>query len=123
MESYTSKIIYYMNNPKFLGKLDNYTIYVEDKSEFCGDKVDLFCLFENGFVKDLKYKFTGCSLNIASFEILIRKIIGANLDEFENILENALELVSNELDFPQKKIHCIELAIESLQKVLNKLRD
>lgn len=116
MDDYTAKLIKYINNPKFKGKLENSTHVLNLKSSFCGDWNDIHLEIKDGIIEKISYENSGCSLNIASLEIICSFLLNKSIDYINNLEES---IVSNELNFPKHKSHCVKLSFDTLKKVEN----
>lgn len=110
MDEYTKNIVYYMNNTKFTGTLEEYTQRIYYKSKICGDTVILFVVLKDSIIDDLKYELNGCALNTASFEVFCEYLIGKPIVEIKNLNS---DMISEKLGVhPKGKDHCITLALD-----------
>lgn len=113
MDEYTKKIIYYINNPRFQGVLDTYTHKCSHKSSDCGDWNDIYFNIVDGTVEGVSYENSGCALNIASLELFCEFCLGKK----EEVLDSfCSDQISEELDFPPDKSHCIKLIFNTIKK-------
>lgn len=112
MDQYTAKIIKYINNQKYIGKLEDYTKILTLKSSSCGDYNDIYIKVENNIIKNISYENSGCALNIATLEIICEYLINKNINELNLLTKNK---ISEILDYPEHKNHCVELTLDTLK--------
>jgi NifU-like protein involved in Fe-S cluster formation len=115
MDEYTKNIIYYMNNTKFAGTLQEYTQRIYYKSKICGDTVILFIVLNDKTIIDIKYELNGCGLNTASFEIFCEYLLNKKVNETKKL--NHSIIVEKLGVYPQGKDHCITLALDVFELV------
>ena len=56
-------------------------------SDNCIDDMDIFVLIENGIVKDACFDGVGCTIATSSTDIMCELLIGKNIEEANNIIE------------------------------------
>lgn len=120
MDNYTSKIINYLNNPQFQKKLERQTHTLELKSSVCGDPLRINLNLENDIVHDISYSFNGCGLNVAVTEIVCKYLLGKSILKIESL---SIEKLKEELEFPNQKIHCVELVLETFSELLKTIKN
>lgn len=114
MDEYTKKIVYYLKNKKYNGKLEEYDFKFSLKSKVCGDWNDIYIkLDSNGLISSMSYENSGCSLNLVSLEIFCDYLIGKKMDKINRL---DLNIIEKELNFPVEKSHCISLILDCLKQ-------
>lgn len=115
MDEYTKKIVEYINNLQFSKKIENPTHIIYFKSKVCGDANKIYMYVDNNeTIIDLGYDPMGCSLNLASLEIFCNYLKGKSLSDIKKIDSS---MISKILDFPLRKAHCVDLAIDTLKNL------
>lgn len=91
MNQEIKKIIILENyqNPKNRGliKDDSYD-YINTNSKSCIDQIDLQIKVENDIVKDIRFDGEACAICTSSTSIMINTLIGKNINEALNIIDN-----------------------------------
>jgi nitrogen fixation NifU-like protein len=83
----------------------------------CGDEIYVQSNVENGVVKALEYKGTGCSICLATTDLMIDMCLGKSIDEVLKIDEQtALGLIDMNVDSARKR--CGTLGIEAIKNSL-----
>ena len=94
-----SIILEHYQHPKNKGLIDdkNY-MQVNMNSESCIDEIDLMVKVEDNIVKDVRFDGEACAICTSSTSIMIDTIIGKNVQEAKNIIENYYNMI-NEKDY------------------------
>lgn len=78
---------------KNIDSVDGY-IKVNSNNESCIDNIDLYIKIEDNKILDIKFDGEACAISTASTSIMIKNMIGMNIDDalnyinnFENMLE------------------------------------
>ena len=88
----------------------------------CGDTMKIYLkLGENGVIQDAKFQYDGCLGLACSGSALTTLIIGKTVEEARKI--TAEDLLKELGGLPEIKRHCAKLAVTTLRKALEKLRD
>lgn len=66
---------------------DNYK-KVNTRNPNCIDNIDIFILFENNLIKDIKFIGEACAISTASTSIMIKNLIGKNIEEAKEYINN-----------------------------------
>jgi nitrogen fixation NifU-like protein len=119
MDEYTKKIIEYINNTQFEKKIEEPSLEIFLKDSTCGDSVKIAVRIEQDVIVDIGYSLYGCSLQIASFEILCSFLLGKNSKDIS--CDNFKNIILEELRPPSDKEHCIDFSINAVTKLLNRL--
>mgnify|MGYP005849680715 CR=1 FL=1 len=65
------------------------------KNPSCGDDVIIQTLIEDGKIKDIKQKATGCSISVASASVLTEIIMGKSVEEAKEIANAYLNMITD----------------------------
>ena len=91
-------------NPKNKGLINDQTYsIVKTNSESCIDQIDLQIRIEDNIVKDVRFDGEACAICTSSTSILINLLIGKNIEEALEIIEN-FEKMINEEEYDENKI-------------------
>ena len=75
---------------------DDSYIKVNTNSESCIDNLDFMMKIENDKVVDIKFDGEACAISTSATSIMIRTLIGKNLDEAIKILDNYRKMINEE---------------------------
>jgi nitrogen fixation NifU-like protein len=107
---------YHFINPQNKGKVKKPTNSSKNVSGFCGDRIEITAMVEDGIVVDLKYKAFGCYAILTAASILSEWAIGKPLAEVKDItLRQTLELMGGDLD--EEKENCVFVAVEAYRSL------
>lgn len=71
-------------------------IKVNSNSESCIDNIDLFLKIENDIIVDLKFDGEACAISTASTSIMIKNMIGKNINEVKDYINNFIKMLNEE---------------------------
>jgi nitrogen fixation NifU-like protein len=122
--SYSNKVIDHYENPRNVGKLDDFDDSVGTGmvgAPACGDVMRLqIQVNDNGVIEDAKFKTYGCGSAIASSSLLTEWVKGKKLGEAAAIKNTE---IANELSLPPVKIHCSVLAEDAIKAAVQNYWD
>ena len=96
-----------LNNPDLSGKFRG----------CCGDSMQIELQLDDGIIQQARFTTDGCSATIACGGMLTRMLIGKTLPQAREMKSSDLVVALNGL--PKSHVHCAELAIRTLGKVIN----
>ena len=64
----------------------------------CGDRLVIYLSVEDGVVKDVGFKGTGCAISTASASLMTQSIKGKGIDEIERIFEGFHSMATSQPD-------------------------
>lgn len=112
---------------------DDTYVKVNTNNESCIDNLDIFILFEDDIIKDVKFDGEACAISTASTSIMIHNIIGKTkqeakdyIEQFDNMVnekEYNKELLNEAIVFDEiykqaNRKHCALLPYLGLKKAL-----
>lgn len=113
-----NEIIERSQKPVNFGTIEN-SISDEEENAICGDHIKIFVVLENGKIKDAKFSGKGCSICLASADLLLDYAIGKSVKEIEKLDENFIrEMIKVPLGI--NRIKCALLPLNVLKKTLKK---
>ena len=85
------------NDPENRGLVeDDSYLKVNTNSESCIDNFDFMMKIEDRVVKDIRFDGEGCAISTSAISIMIRSLIGKNIDEVRKILINYKKMINEE---------------------------
>jgi len=108
-----SAINYYLEK-KYMGIIENADI-ISQKIGSCGDIMKVYIkIDDNNLINDVRYEITGCAGAISAAMAVVDLVRGKTIEDALKINDgdifNALE------NIPEKKHHCIQLAVKTMHK-------
>ena len=67
----------------------------------CVDNIDLYVDIKDDVIKDIRFNGEACAISTASTSIMLKNIIGKNINEVKKYIENFMNMV-NELDYNEE---------------------
>ncbi len=113
---YRDIIMDHYKSPKHKGlKSDENYLTVTLNNPSCGDKIIVQLLIENNIIKDVSHDGAGCSICCASASIASLSIIGKNLDEALETINEFYEMIKG-LSFSEDKLYSDALAFQTVHE-------
>jgi len=112
---YSEKAIEYYINKPHMGDLPD-ADQVTELTGTCGDTMKIFLMVDRDIIKDIKYQVLGCPGAVASAMVAADLAKGRSLEYAGTISDN--DIFNTLTDMPDKKHHCIQLAVKTLHKAL-----
>jgi len=97
-ELYQQVILEHNKKPRNFGTLEACTHHAEGHNPLCGDELDLTLIVENGLVQDIKFKGSGCAIDVASASLMTGAVKGKPVAEAEAMAEQFRGMVRGELE-------------------------
>ena len=114
---YSEKVMDHFENPRNVGRLDDANAIGEVGNAVCGDIMKIYMKIEDGIIKDVKFKTSGCGAAIATSSMATELVKGKTIKE---ALELSNKAVMEALDgLPPAKVHCSVLAEQAIHAALN----
>ncbi len=105
---------YYLEKPH-MGAIQN----ADQTAEYvgsCGDTMTIYLNFDGDIIKEAKYEVMGCAGAISAAMAAVDIITGKKIDFAKNLNDGDIFKVLQNI--PEKKHHCIQLAVKTLHKAL-----
>ncbi len=116
MSPYSELVKEHFNNPRNVGKIEEYDGIGEVGNPVCGDMTTITIRVEGGRLADVKFETLGCGAAVAVSSIVTEKAKGRTLEEALQINPKALADELGEL--PKNELHCSHLGAEALHKAI-----
>ena len=113
-----SAIKYYLEKP-YMGSLEN-ADHVSENIGSCGDTMKVYIKLENDRIADTRYEIVGCAGAISSAMAMVDLVKGCSIDEALKI--NDGDVFKSLENVPEKKHHCIQLAVKTMHKALQEYK-
>lgn len=135
---YREVIMDHYQKPRNQGELSGDARSVELRNPSCGDEIVLQLLVEDGVIKDVRFKGTGCSISMASASMMTDVIKGKTVAEANRLADAFREMVTGkEVDLDElgeleslhgvarfpARIKCATLAWQALDKATDARQD
>lgn len=112
--NYSDKVMQHFQNPKNIGRLENYHGIGQIGDPDCGDFVEMtiYLSEDNQKVEQIRYRIKGCPAAIATSSITAEIAEGMQIEDALKITD---QQIVDALDgLPESKVHCSLLAVRSL---------
>lgn len=116
---YSQKAIDYFLNKAYMGELPQ-ADQVSEMTGSCGDTMKVCLKVEKDVITDIRYQVLGCPGAVASAMAAAELVKGKGLEEARAVNDNDIFNMLEEI--PDKKHHCIQLAVKTLHKTLDEYR-
>lgn len=113
---YSERLLDHFRNPRNAGELEPPAVSVEVTNPACGDILRLSARFDNGVVKEARYKVRGCTASIATGSAMTEWIIGKSFAELQALQAAILEEAVGGL-IPESR-HAAALCIDGVKAIL-----
>ena len=74
-------------------ELEGY-LKVNSNNESCIDNIDIYLLIDNNIIKDIKFKGEACAISTASTSIMIKNMIGMNIEDAIKYVKNFMNMIN-----------------------------
>ena len=117
---YADPAINYFLEKKYMGHLEN-ADQVSQKIGSCGDIMKVYIkLGENDIIDDVRYEITGCAGAISAAMAAVELVKGKTLADALKINDGDVFKVLENI--PEKKHHCIQLAVKTMHLGIEELK-
>ncbi|NOX35826.1 MAG: iron-sulfur cluster assembly scaffold protein [Deltaproteobacteria bacterium] len=111
---YAEPAINYYLEKKYMGHIEN-ADQVSEKVGSCGDIMKVYLKIDsNHLINDVRYEITGCAGAVSAAMAAVDLVLGKTLDDALIINDGDVFKVLENI--PEKKHHCIQLAVKTLHK-------
>lgn len=82
---------------------DNYKA-VNTRNPNCIDNLDIYILFEDNTIKDIKFMGEACAISTSSTSIMIKNLIGKNIEDAKKYIKE-FNNMCNEIDYDESLLN------------------
>lgn len=122
MSFYPKEISERFSNPINAGRAEFANAVGTNATFVCGSALRFTLRIEERKIVEAKFQTNGCGFMIAAADILAEMIIGKELAELHGLEGFEKQIEADLGEFPEKRKHCLKLAIETLQAAFNNFR-
>ncbi|MDX1387978.1 MAG: SUF system NifU family Fe-S cluster assembly protein [Acidobacteriota bacterium] len=132
---YQEVILDHSKHPRNFGEPGSFTCKADGHNPLCGDRLTVFLTVEDGIVKDLSFKGTGCAISTAAASMMSETLEGKTLEEARQVFSKFHEMLTGDGDVPPEdlgklavfsgvrefpiRVKCATLAWHTLRAALN----
>lgn len=131
---YAEIVMDHQKHPRNFGTLPSFDKEVQMTNSSCGDQISLQVKFENGKIKDIRFKGMGCAISMASASVMTEVVKGLEVEQVKKLSNEFIDMVTNGKvptdDLQDAKVFsginkyplrvkCATLAWHAIQKALN----
>lgn len=111
---YADPAINYYLEKKYMGHIEN-ADQVSENVGSCGDTMKIYLKIDDRkVIRDARYEITGCAGAISAAMAAVDLVKGKTIDEALKINDgDVFKILEN---IPEKKHHCIQLAVKTMHK-------
>lgn len=82
-------------NPINRGEIDDERyIKVNSNSETCIDDINLYILFEEDKIKDIRFEGEACAISTSATSIMIKLLLGKTITEIKELIQNYYSMIN-----------------------------
>ncbi len=116
---YVDYILEHYKHPRNFGEISNPDFTATDGNPYCGDVIRIDMKVEEGIIKDIKFKGSGCAISQAAASILTELMKGKPLDYAKEFTKDDM-LDALGIPVGPARIKCALLAYTVLKAALKK---
>lgn len=113
---YSPQLLDHFENPRNAGDLPDADAAVELENPVCGDVIRLSLKFQDGRIREIRFKAKGCVPAMACGSALTEIVLGKTTEEARNVTSEQLAQAVGGL--PQASTHAAQLALDTLSALL-----
>lgn len=87
---------HYLNPKNKISTDDKNYVKVNTNNESCIDNLDIYILFKNNVIEDIKFDGEACAISTSSTSIMITNLIGKTIEEAKEYIENFENMINEE---------------------------
>jgi len=117
---YSPRLLDHFEHPRNVGEIGDADARVRLENPACGDILELFANFENGCIREIRFRAKGCVPAIACGSMITELVAGRTLIEAKAISRRTVERAIGGV--PEASGHAVQLACDALRALLGKTR-
>lgn len=127
------------NNPQNMGVIEDETYYqVNSRNESCVDNITVAVKFNEDILEDIRYDGDACAICLSAASVMSKELKGKTIEEAEEIIDNYKRMINeepydekilgelivyNEIYKQPSRKRCATLAIDSVQKIIDEVKE
>lgn len=108
---YQEVILEHNKNPRNFREIEDANHQADGHNPLCGDALRVYIDLEDGKVKDVAFKGSGCAISKASASMMTQAVKGKSKEEAEVLFEEFQKMVTGDLDIETDENHLGKLKI------------
>lgn len=117
---YAEPAIKYYLEKKYMGHFDN-AAQISENVGSCGDTMKIYLkIDDHNIINDIRYEITGCAGAISAAMAAVELAKGKTIEEALKINDGDVFLLLENI--PEKKHHCIQLAVKTMHKGISEYK-
>ena len=108
---YQEVILDHNKNPRNFREIESATNTADGNNPLCGDALRVYVQMEDGKVKDVAFKGSGCAISKASASMMTQSVKGKTREEAEVLFDEFHKMVTGELNIEEDENHLGKLKI------------
>jgi nitrogen fixation protein NifU and related proteins len=117
---YSAQLLDHFQNPRNAGEIPDADATVQIENPVCGDTLRLSLKIASGRISEIRFKAKGCVPSLACASALTELVAGKTVVEARSVPREALIAAVGGL--PQASTHAAQLALDTLDAALGKLK-
>ena len=113
---YSPQLLDHFENPRNAGDLADADAAVELENPVCGDVIRLSLKFDEGRIREIRFKAKGCVPAMACGSALTEMVLGKTADQARRLTREDLTRALGGV--PQASGHAVQLALDTLSALL-----
>lgn len=97
-ELYRQVILDHNRNPRNFGELADATRVISAVNPLCGDKLTLYVKLDDGVVRNISFKGTGCAISVASSSLMTERVKGTTVSAALRLFDQVHDLLTGAHD-------------------------
>ncbi|MCK5541143.1 MAG: iron-sulfur cluster assembly scaffold protein [Desulfobacterales bacterium] len=112
-------IKYYIEKP-YMGDLPD-ADHISEMVGTCGDTMKIYLKFDNEKIADARYQVLGCAGAVSAAMAIAEALKGKTVEEAKEINDGHIFNILENI--PEKKHHCIQLAVKTMHKAIDEYQN
>ena len=108
---YQEVILDHNKNQRNFREIESATNTADGNNPLCGDALRVYVQMEDGKVKDVAFKGSGCAISKASASMMTQSVKGKTKEEAEVLFDEFHKMVTGELNIEEDETHLGKLKI------------
>lgn len=112
---YSEIILDHFRHPHNYGSLTAADVVCEEVNPLCGDRLRVELKLQGSVIEAARFSGDGCAISIAAASMLTELVLGADINQSEEVISGQQILSSLKSDIKPSRMKCAMLALEALR--------